>query len=297
MALMLALPLIMAQLGPNAGIGAQQEFDIPPEITEKQDAEARRRMLQTVPVPSAPVAEGCSGSIESDPAGAVEVSRNALATAIGEQRVRAGLCLGMALTALGQWSEAVDALIGARDAALGQDHASRARLGAMAASAALAESNAERALSILDAAQADAKAADDKGLLASILVDRARALVAQGQPLPAAQALTDARTADPANAQAWLLAATLSRRLKDYDRAEVQIEQAAVLAPQDAEVGLEAGVIAMLTGKEEAARRSWQSVVDLDPQGDAANTARGYLAQLGPRKAPAGAASGEAKTP
>jgi len=44
---------------------------------------------------------------------------------------------------------------------------------------------------------------------------------------------------------------------------------------------VEAGVIAMLGGKEEAARKSWQSVIEVDPEGDAAETARGYLAQLG----------------
>ncbi|MFN7159929.1 MAG: SAM-dependent methyltransferase [Erythrobacter cryptus] len=52
--------------------------------------------------------------------------------------------------------------------------------------------------------------------------------------------------------------------------------------PGDPLVGLEAGVIAMLGGREAAARASWQSVLVLAADGPAAETARAYLAQLGP---------------
>jgi hypothetical protein len=53
-----------------------------------------------------------------------------------------------------------------------------------------------------------------------------------------------------------------------------------VLAPNDPEVGLEAGVIAVLDGRDEAARANWESVIALDPESPFAETARGYLAQL-----------------
>jgi hypothetical protein len=39
----------------------------------------------------------------------------------------------------------------------------------------------------------------------------------------------------------------------------------------------------MLAGNEAAARRSWQSAIDTAPSSEAATTARGYLAQLGPK--------------
>jgi len=52
-------------------------------------------------------------------------------------------------------------------------------------------------------------------------------------------------------------------------------------------VGLEAGVIAMLDGREDAAKASWQSVLEVEPDGEAATTARGYLAQLDGPTAPA----------
>ena len=62
--------------------------------------------------------------------------------------------------------------------------------------------------------------------------------------------------------------------------AQAQIATAAELAPRDPEVGLEAGVIAMLAGNEAAARKSWQSAIATAPASEAAATAKGYLAQL-----------------
>jgi hypothetical protein len=54
------------------------------------------------------------------------------------------------------------------------------------------------------------------------------------------------------------------------------------LAPTDPAIGLEAGVIAALGGRDDAARQSWQSVVRLAPDTPEAETARTYLAQLDP---------------
>ena len=77
--------------------------------------------------------------------------------------------------------------------------------------------------------------------------------------------------------------AALARRLGKLDQAQAFIETAGTLAPGDAEVGLEAGVIAMLQGREDAATASWQSVIALDPGGLPADIARGYLSQLNVR--------------
>jgi tetratricopeptide (TPR) repeat protein len=92
--------------------------------------------------------------------------------------------------------------------------------------------------------------------------------------------LANARTLDAQNALAWLLSATLARRLGKLDQAQGFIQTAAALAPDYVETGLEAGVIAMLQGREDAARTSWQSVIAVEPTSEAAATARGYLAQL-----------------
>ena len=118
-------------------------------------------------------------------------------------------------------------------------------------------------------------------LLGEVQIDRARALVALKREAEAGEALVEARTSAAANPLAWLLSATLSRRQGKLAQAQAQIATAAELAPHDAEVGLEAGVIAMLTGNEAAARKSWQSAIAAAPASEAAATAKGYLAQLG----------------
>jgi tetratricopeptide (TPR) repeat protein len=116
-------------------------------------------------------------------------------------------------------------------------------------------------------------------------MDRARALVALGREDAALGALEAATTLAPERAEAWLLKATLLRRLGQLPLAQTAIERAAPLAPGAAgigpEIGLEAGVIAVLAGRDEAARQSWQSVIDLAPESPAAATAKDYLAQLG----------------
>ncbi|MEW9854713.1 tetratricopeptide repeat protein [Novosphingobium sp. M1R2S20] len=253
---------------------------LPPEILDRKAIEARRSTPAAGPVLPPVAGSGCIDEMISSPAAGAIAAQKALDRAKGEQRVRAGLCLGAALGAMERWDEARTAFLQARDAAAATDVASRARLGAMAGNAALAAGSAEAALAILDTAQADARSTEDNALTGTVAIDRARALVALGRQDQAATALTEARAALPDNAQAWLLSATLSRRADNLSEAQAQIERAAQLSPRDPEIGLEAGVIAVLDGREDAARKSWQSVVDGAPQSEAAETASGYLAQL-----------------
>lgn len=280
------LPLLMMQANLDpAGIRSPYASALPREIVEKKEEEARKRRAEQAAQAAGPAVpeanNGCMLAVESDPEHSADIARQAMNEAQGRVRVRAGLCLGVALSELDRWDEARTAFIQARDAADIEDHPSRARLGAMAGNAALAGGKPGEALSILAPATADAKVAEDKTLLASIWLDRARALVALNQPDEAGNALSEARTADPANAQAWLLSATLSRRQNKLIEAQAQIEQAATLAQQDPDVGLEAGVIAVLSGRDDAARRSWNSVIATSPDSPQAATAKGYVAQLG----------------
>lgn len=272
--------VLLAQVGAAPSVGTSP-LETPPEIREQ------RRVAQP-PAPeavtAAPVTRGgCIAEIEADPARGVEVARQAMWRAAGEERVRAGLCLGMALVDLERFDEAQRAFSDARDAAADDDRASRARLGAMAGNAALAGGRASAAMGALDNALADAKAVSDNALAAAVELDRARALVALERQSEASSALADARLLAPNEAQAWLLSATLSRRENNLDEAQQQIEQAAKIAPANPEIGLEAGVIAMLAGREEAARRSWRSVLAMASGTAAAATAQGYLDQLSPQ--------------
>lgn len=273
------LPLLLPILQLGASVTS-----LPPEMLD-QKAIAAKRHAQDAAITSGPIVpsastSGCMDEMEASPAAGALAAQKALDRATGEERVRAGLCLGVALGAMERWSEAQNAFLRARDAASPTDNASRARLGAMAGNAALAGGSASSALPILDAAQGAAKSAEDSELAGSIAFDRARAFVALGQQAQAEAALGEARAAVPDNAQAWLLSATLARRQNNLPEAQSRVERAAQIAPQDPEIGLEAGVIAVLSGRDAAARKSWQSVLATAPDSDAAKTAKGYLAQL-----------------
>lgn len=277
---LILLPLLM-QAEPRVSGGAAPALKHPPAI--ERGRSPRRAAASTPPaVPVASRLETCMSAAASEPTTALELAELWLAESEPTGHGEAQLCLGSAEAALDRWDEAEAAFLAGRDAAPGTNLALRAKLGAMAGNAALARSAPDRALAALDSAHADALVAADTALAGDIAMDRARALVALKREAEAAAALTEARTSNPANPQAWLLSATLSRRLGKLAEAQSQIEQAGLLLPVDPEVGLEAGVIAVLAGHDEAARRSWQSVIAAAPGSEAGKTAKTYIEQLGP---------------
>lgn len=281
MTLSILLPLL-AQLGPSVSPGAggalpQAPLEIP---RKKVEADA----------PTAPLGKPaqCRQLLSGDAAAAQSFAEAWLKEVKGSARAEPGQCLGMALAAQGQWDAAQSAFIAARDATPASEPASRARLGGMAGNALLAAGKAEAALTQLDLAHGEALGAGNLRLAGEISIDRARALVALKRDGDAAAALAAARANAAENGQAWLLSATLSRRQGKLAAAQEQILVAARLMPLDPEVGLEAGVIAVLAGNEGAARRSWRSVITAAPGSAAARTAQSYLDQLGPEPAPSG---------
>lgn len=228
----------------------------------------------------------CLDLTRTAPVAAAVQARGWLATASGSARAEPGRCLGVALAAQEQWDDAMAAFLAARDASAANERAEIARLGGMAGNAALAAGRPDAALAALDRAHGDAMGAGDAQLAALLSIDRARALVALGRDGDAAAALAEARSGAPGEAQGWLLSATLARRQGKLAEAQTQIQQAATLAPLDPEVGLEAGVIAALGGRDEAARLSFTSVLRAAPGSDLARRAQQYLDQLGPAAAP-----------
>jgi len=278
MSLVLAL---LAQVGPLVTPGAAPPL---PHETQLEERPPRRRKVPAAapePPPVASQGQQCRQLAEQEPEEAEDAAAAWLAKAKGAEQAFAGECLGIARMRQEKWAEAETAFLAARDAAA--DKPLRARLGAMAGNAALAMGDGLAALTALDTAHADA--AGDAALTGGIALDRARALVSLKRNDEAEAALAEARKATPDNAQAWLLSATLSRRMNKLAQAQAQIEKAAALLPVDPEIGLEAGVIAVLSGHDEAARKSWQSVIAAAPQSQAAATAKGYLAQLAPAPA------------
>jgi tetratricopeptide (TPR) repeat protein len=265
--------LLFAQVGPNP-----VPLDLPTGL------ENRKRRTPEAPV-STPAAEKtamseCLDTVKVDPPAAAAMAEEWSERAKAAEAAQAYFCLGSAKAALEHWDAAEEAFIAGRDAALASQTRLRAQLGAMAGTAALVQDSAERALALLDTAHGDAQAVGDARLAGDISVDRSRALVALKREDEAAKALAEARGASAENSDAWLLSATLARRQGKLDEAQPWIEQAAALAPRDPLVGLEAGVIAVLAGRDEAARKSWQSVIAAAPDSDSAKTAQGYLDQL-----------------
>ncbi len=190
-------------------------------------------------------------------------------------------CLGLASSELGLWDDARTAFIAARDETPSDETRARARFAALAGNAALGGGDAEGALALLTDAESTARSAGSAPLEALAAIDRARALVTLGRGEQALGALEAATMLTPESIEAWLLKATLLRRLGQLPEAQVAIERAASLATGNPEIGLEAGVIAVLAGRDDAARQSWQSVIALAPESAAAVVAKDYLAQLG----------------
>lgn len=277
------LALLLAQAGPLVSPGAAPAL---PGASQPMERPAPRASTGGAPA-SAPQVNAAqdrlSLCLEDIPGGAqaaADAAEEWLASAKGTERAEAGQCLGEALAALERWDEAGEAFLVARTAADPADRSRRARLAAMAGNTALARGDAQAALLSLDLARTDAS--KDLPLLADVAIDRARALVELNREAEAALALQEAREAAPTSPLAWLLSATLSRRTGKLGEAQAQIERAFDLRPIDPEIGLEAGVIAVLSGREAAARKSWESVIAAAPQSPQAQTARGYLAQLAP---------------
>lgn len=289
MSLLLALA---AQVGPFVSGAQHPTTRLPPEMIEQKSrqrsgaatgAGAAAGASGTAAKTAAPPAElgACLAAVTQDPNRAEVAARTWLAKADAGQKHEAGHCLGVALARLERWQGAEDAFLAARDSAPADDHAARARIGALAGNAALARGDARAALAALDSASGAADLASEPRFAGEIELDRARALVMIDRVDEAATALARARAAVPGDAEVWLLSATLSRRTGALRDAQQQIEKAAELLPIDPRIGLEAGIIAVLSGRDPAARRSWQSVIDAAPQSEAAATARRYLQQLG----------------
>ena len=276
--LSILLPMLLQGAAPGLGL---PQIDRPTAADRRRHAGTVDRSA-TLDLPN-PI-ETCMTKARSDPDAAITMAGEWLKRAKGAPAAEPQLCLGTAYAAQGEWDAAEAAFLAGRDASPAGLPLARARLGAMAGNAALAGGNADRALAELDAAHA--LATSDDHLSGSIAADRARALVALKREAEAVTALAEARGTNTEDATVWLLSATLSRRMGKLPEAESQIVTAAHLAPTDPDIGLEAGVIAMLAGNEAAARKSWQSVVTAAPASEAGKRASAYLAQLAPATAP-----------
>lgn len=224
----------------------------------------------------------CVEQAASDPATALAEAGKWVAQSKGSARSKPLQCLGHVHAVLLRWDAAEAAFAHAAHVAAPGDPLRLAAVLGQAGNAALAGNQPERALVHFDAALK--QPSGEIAARGQLQLDRARALVALDRAADAKAAFAAAQADAPDEPLVWLLSATFARRSNDLTAAQRLIEVAAKLAPSDPEVGLEAGVIAVLDGREAAARQSWQSVRRLAPNSKAAEVARAYLDQLDPAR-------------
>lgn len=278
MDLITPLLIIALQVGPNPTIGnTVGDADL---LRNRPERPAQEKRIEQSP--DALWLAECLAMLPDDAARAHTLAQVRRNESFGRPRILANHCLGLAASELGLWDDAITAFSAARDETPTDELRAKARFGEMAGNAALGAQDLGRAEAILTTANAQAEASAAAGLQAVIASDLARVLVALERPEKALAQLERATSLMPEEADGWLLKATLLRRLDRLAEAQEAIERAGELAPTNAPIGLEAGVIAVLSGRDEAARTSWQSVIDLAPQSPEALTAQGYLAQIGP---------------
>jgi len=269
MSLLLSVAMLM-QVGADPHVYPQAPL---PSITPRRDV-AR-------PTPPPDELAQCLARGRNDADAGIAYAREWLGrAATPEARVQPNQCLGLLLSDQGDFAGAQNAFAAAAEAIPAGDAAGAVPLMAMAGNAALAAGDGPAAIDWFDRALA-VRDYDDHAGRGAILADRARALVALGRTGEADAALTEARSEAPGDAGVFLLSATLARRAHQLAAAQGYIETAASLNPRDPAIGLEAGVIAVLSGHDDAARKSWDSVIAAAPDSEEAQTARGYLAQLG----------------
>lgn len=187
-------------------------------------------------------------------------------------------CLGFAYAEQFNWAAATRTFAQAAQEAEISKYPRVANFWAQAGNAALAGNDAEKALEYLNAALVQGTLIGlEKG---EVHLDRARAHVALNNYAAAKEEFILVHKLAPQDPLAWLLSATLARRMGDLPLAKADIQVAAKLAARDPAVALEAGNIAYAGGDAEQAKANWEKAVEIDAESRPAKAAEKYLAQM-----------------
>ena len=239
--------------------------------------------LAAAPPPAADNADAeryqsCIATAGREPAVAVTEATKWLGAGGG---VPARHCLALGYLGQQQFIPAALALEQAARAAQTANDPHVGELWAQAGNAALAGGDATRGLDFLTTALGTGVLGIDR---AEVLIDRARANVELKRDAAARTDLDEAVKLDPASPYGWLLRATLARRDGDLKAAEASILEAGNRAPDDADVALEAGNIAVARGNLVLARQAWTAAAAAAPGSPAAAAAAQALAANPERK-------------
>ncbi|HUG46010.1 MAG TPA: hypothetical protein VMK31_05815 [Sphingomicrobium sp.] len=152
------------------------------------------------------------------------------------------------------------------------------RLWAAAGNMWIAADRPGRAAHALDRAlEGSGLRAEQRGLA---LLDRARAAEAQSDLKTARAKANEAAATIFEDPFLWYFSAALAIREGDSAAAKSSIAKALALAPADPVILFEAGHVAQFTGDLVGARHYWNRVVQLDPRGQAGQSAREALKLL-----------------
>lgn len=220
--------------------------------------------------------DACATLADTDPVRALD---EASTWRVAGGGLLARQCEGLAYVTQKRWLPAATAFeAAAREAEVKADGRA-ATLWVQAGNAALAGNDPAKALPYFDGALARGTLQGDQ--LGEAHLDRARARAALGDVKGARTDLDLATKYVPADPLGWLLSATLARKMNDLPRAQRDIEEAARRSPDDASVALEAGNIAILSGRNDAARTAWEAAVKLAPESPSGKAATESLGRLG----------------
>lgn len=272
------LALALMQVGPNPSLDAY-----PGTPDELRNRPPREKPVVEVQIPAERQQQfaDCLTEARDDPETALDTANTWRMSAENDlDLVRSAHCLGLAFVALERFDEARQIFEVASAEAPEEFGKYRARLLAMAGNAAMSERKPAIAEPLFATAIERAVAAGDGELASDLSADRAGALALAERFDDAVEAMRVSREHNPQSERAWIMSAMLLRRLERYGEAQQMIEQAATINPRNPAVGLEAGIIAALSGREDDARRSFESVLIVAPDSEWANRATAYLEQL-----------------
>jgi tetratricopeptide (TPR) repeat protein len=215
--------------------------------------------LPTPPEPPrlihSPEYERCLEMAEEDPEGARSLAESWTMEGGGEA---AAHCMALATLSLGDAQRAAETL-------------ERIAIRSQAWIAAGRPDRAHAALTLaLALTPADADLLTERAL-ASLTLDRPRDALADADAVLAR---------DPSRAEAWVLRASALRRLDRLPPATESIARAIALAPRNTEALLERGIIRQTQGDSAGARADWEMVMELDPDGMAADLAAQNMALM-----------------
>lgn len=246
---------------------------------ERARAAAAKAAAAAAPPPGEPPRfTKCMDLATGDPGAAID---EAVKWGTDKGGMFARQCLAVAYTNQGRWDSAAAAFEeAAGEAETAKDGPRAATYWTQAGNAWLAAKKPPKARAAINAALASGQL---KGLaLGEAYLDRARAAVASGENAGARADIDVALAKAGDDPLAWLLSATLARRMHDLPRAQKDIAEAVKRAGDDVSVQLEAGNIAAAAGDEAAARAAWTKVVTAAPGSPQAAAARAALAQFDP---------------